>query len=168
MDNVLVDLKWNIYLCNLDNIIVNTPNFQEHIIRLKMALKGIQEMGLTLSSDKCSFGKKKLMMLVHLVNQHGIYPDPQKKLLASGPVLGHFLLNATKKSDSSGYSISAVLVQVQGGKERPIAYASTSLTAAENNYSTIEKFIAVIRRRQVYTIPLRKTTTIVTDHHSLC
>ncbi|GBM97174.1 hypothetical protein AVEN_153482-1 [Araneus ventricosus] len=34
--------------------------------------------GLTLNSKKCSFGKEKLTILGYLVDQHGIYPDPQK------------------------------------------------------------------------------------------
>ncbi|GBL81634.1 Retrovirus-related Pol polyprotein from transposon 297, partial [Araneus ventricosus] len=205
MDTVLRGFKWNICLCYLDDIIVYAPNFQEHKRRLRKVLKCIQEAGLTLNSNKCSFGKKKLTILGHLVDEHGIYPDPQKtaavtkfpvpenvsdvrsflglcsyyrrfiknfadiakplhdllkknakfswgtpqkesfltlkKLLTSSPVLGHFLPNAETKihSDASGYGIGAVLVQVQDDKERPLAYASRSLTAAEKNYSTTEK-----------------------------
>ncbi|GBM50825.1 Retrovirus-related Pol polyprotein from transposon 412 [Araneus ventricosus] len=38
-------------------------------------------------------------------------------------------------SDARGYGIGAELVQVQDGKERPIAYEFRSLTTAEKNYS---------------------------------
>ncbi|GBM53839.1 Retrovirus-related Pol polyprotein from transposon 297 [Araneus ventricosus] len=78
MDTVLRGLKWNICLCYLDDIIVYAPNFQEHKLCLRKVLKCIQEAGLTLNSNKCSFGKKKLTILGHLVDEHGIYPDPQK------------------------------------------------------------------------------------------
>ncbi|GBM46022.1 Retrovirus-related Pol polyprotein from transposon 412 [Araneus ventricosus] len=216
MDTVLRGLKWNICLCYLDDIIVYAPNFQEHKLRLRKVLKCIQEAGLMLNSNKCSFGKKKLTILGHLVDEHGIYPDPQKtaavtkfpvpenvsnvrsflglcsyyrrfiknfaniakplhdllkknakfswgtpqkeyfltlkKLLTSGPVLGHFLSNAETKihSDASGYGIGAVLIQVQDGKERPFAYASRSLTAAEKNYSTTEKeCLAVVHFEEI-------------------
>ncbi|GBM55860.1 hypothetical protein AVEN_2560-1 [Araneus ventricosus] len=52
---------------------MNTNKF-----RSKKVLKCIQEAGLTLNSNKCSFSKKKLTILGHLVDQHGIYPDSQK------------------------------------------------------------------------------------------
>ncbi|GBN06510.1 Retrovirus-related Pol polyprotein from transposon 17.6 [Araneus ventricosus] len=78
MDTVLGGLKWNICLCCLDDIIVYAPNSQEHKLRLRKVLKCIQEAGLTLNSNKCSFGKKKLTILGHLVDEHGIHPDRQK------------------------------------------------------------------------------------------
>ncbi|GBN55420.1 Retrovirus-related Pol polyprotein from transposon 17.6 [Araneus ventricosus] len=95
-----------------------------------------------------------------------------KKLLTRGPVLGHFLLNTETKIhlDTSGYVIGAVLVQIQDGKERPITYASSSLTAAEKNYSTTEKkCLAVVRAISKFRPYLfGRPFTVVTDHHFLC
>ncbi|GBM15781.1 Retrovirus-related Pol polyprotein from transposon 297 [Araneus ventricosus] len=76
MDTVLRGLKLNICLWYVDDIIVYAPNFQEHKFRFRKVLKCLQEAGLTLNSNKYSFGKKKLTILGHLVDQHGIYPDP--------------------------------------------------------------------------------------------
>ncbi|GBM83446.1 Uncharacterized protein K02A2.6 [Araneus ventricosus] len=78
MDSVLRGLKWNICLCYLNDIIVFAPNLQEHQVRLRKVLTCIQEAGLTLNSSKCCFGKKKLLILGHLVDEHGIYTDPEK------------------------------------------------------------------------------------------
>ncbi|GBM50827.1 Retrovirus-related Pol polyprotein from transposon 17.6 [Araneus ventricosus] len=75
MDTVLRGLICPSYL---DDIIVYAPNFQEHQVRLRKVLKCITEAGLKLNSNKCSFGKKQLTILRHLVDQHGIYPFPQK------------------------------------------------------------------------------------------
>ena len=58
-----------------------------------------------------------------------------KKELISEPVLGHFDENAPTQihTDASGYGIGTVLVQIQEARERPIAYASRTLTGPEKN-----------------------------------
>ncbi len=68
-------------------------------------------------------------------------------------------------TDASGSGLGAVLLQ----GDRPIAYAARSLTAAEKNYSTIEKeLLAVVfalRRFHFYTAG--RTVGVLTDHQPL-
>ncbi|UYV82801.1 hypothetical protein LAZ67_22000913, partial [Cordylochernes scorpioides] len=67
--------------------------------------------------------------------------DSLKKALMSEPVLAYFeeQLPTELHTDASGYGIGAVLVQINDGKERPVGYASRTLSKAEKNYSTTER-----------------------------
>ena len=65
-----------------------------------------------------------------------------KDLLTSSSLLVHFnpKLKLMLACDASAYDIGAVLAyKYPNGSERPIGYASRSLTKAEKNYSQIEK-----------------------------
>lgn len=64
-----------------------------------------------------------------------------KSLLASAETLAHFDPKKTVLvTDASPYGLGAVLAQREAsGEERPIAFASRSLVAAERNYSQLDK-----------------------------
>ncbi|GFW13448.1 transposon Ty3-I Gag-Pol polyprotein [Trichonephila clavipes] len=63
-----------------------------------------------------------------------------KTAFTSEPVLGLFDEKAPTElhADASGCSLGTLLVQIQKGKEKVIAYASRTLTKAERNYLTTE------------------------------
>ena len=65
-----------------------------------------------------------------------------KDKLSSAPVLIHFSNDLPIKldTDASQYGVGAVISHVlPSGEERPIAYASRTLTKSERNYAQIEK-----------------------------
>jgi hypothetical protein len=65
-----------------------------------------------------------------------------KSMLASELVLAHYdpTLPLKVASDASPYGVGAVLAVVDShGNERPVAYASRTLTPAERNYSQLER-----------------------------
>ena len=65
-----------------------------------------------------------------------------KKLLVSAPVLAHYNpeLPIQLAGDASAYGIGAVIShRFPDGTERPVAYASRTLTSTERNYSQFEK-----------------------------
>jgi transposase InsO family protein len=97
--------------------------------------------------------------------------DNLKAALTSESVLAHprfdqpFILS----TDASDYAISAILSQLQNGKERPISFASRMLNTAERNYSTTQKeLLAVVFGTQIHRCFLYgRKFKIVTDHAAL-
>ena len=96
-----------------------------------------------------------------------------KQLLCQDCMLTHYDVNKPLKlsSDASPYGLGACLVHIMpNGDERPIAYASRTLTKAEWNYAQIERealaIIFAVRRfhQYIYGRPF----TLVTDHRPLC
>ena len=65
-------------LCHMDDVLIFGRNQQEHDARLHSVLQKIQEAGATLNPEKCEFSKTCLSFLGHIVDKHGISPDPNK------------------------------------------------------------------------------------------
>ncbi|GFT52156.1 retrovirus-related Pol polyprotein from transposon 17.6 [Trichonephila clavipes] len=78
VDNLLRHFKWTMCLCYLDDIIVFSETFEDHLIRLRLVLKCLQEAGLKLNSKKCLFAAQEVKILGHLVSSNGVRPDPDK------------------------------------------------------------------------------------------
>lgn len=215
MTSCFGDLNFTHLLIYLDDIIIFSKSFNEHLERLQLAFDRLREHGLKLKPSKCQLVRKEVQYLGHLVSAEGIRTDPEKinkvkdwerptnrmevlqflgfsgyyrryvkgysnmaaplyrltsgdprkkkrgtkkspgpdqpflwtaeceeafqslkEKLISAPVLGYpdysqpFLL----QTDASGMGLGAVLVQIQDGMERVIAYASRGLSPPETRY----------------------------------
>ena len=95
-----------------------------------------------------------------------------KEKLVSAPILAHY--DPSKKlklaADASQYGIGAVLSHVfVNGCEKPIAYASRTLSKAEQQYAQIDKealgLIFGVRRFHQYLYD--RTFVLITDHKPL-
>lgn len=86
MDTVLAGLKWQTCLVYLDDVVVFSSSFQEHMSRLRSVLEAIRAARLTIKPEKCHLGFRELKFLGHVVSSHGIRPDPEKTIaVASFP-----------------------------------------------------------------------------------
>ncbi|UYV65651.1 hypothetical protein LAZ67_3004955 [Cordylochernes scorpioides] len=74
MDNVLGNLRWQICLCYLDDVIIYSSDFPTHIRRLEAVLRCFSESNLKLNAKKCRFAFEELEILGHITNQEGIKP----------------------------------------------------------------------------------------------
>ena len=77
MDNVLSGLSWEVYLYYLDDIIVFSKNWDEHIQRLRMVFQRLREANFRLGHIKCTLARTSVTFLGHLVLEEGLRPDPR-------------------------------------------------------------------------------------------
>ena len=78
METVLRQLQWQTCLVYLDDVIVFSSDFQEHVHRLREVLLRIKSAGLKLKPAKCHFFRKQVAFLGHVVSEDGIATDPEK------------------------------------------------------------------------------------------
>ena len=61
----------------VDNIIVFSKTFEEHLACLESLLRNAEETCLSLRSDKCEFAKQEIEFLGYMVNGKTIAPNPE-------------------------------------------------------------------------------------------
>ena len=219
----------------LDDIIVVTQTFDDHLIWLRRVLNKIRGAGLTINKEKSEFCRAQVRYLGFVVNCDGLQVDPDKVApvvnypsprnlkqlrrflgmaswyrrfipgfstiaepltrlteknqawewgvdqhasfealkthLVTSPTLAcpDFSLPFTLQTDASSVGLGAVLTQNIDGHERVIAYASRSLTGAEQRYTVTEQeCLAVIWAIRKFRCYLEGYAfTVITDHSSL-
>ena len=78
MDQVLSGLKWTMCLVYLDDLVIYGKTFEEHCERLEAVLMALDQAGLSLNPEKCTFAVEEIACLGHQVTSNGIRPDPSK------------------------------------------------------------------------------------------
>ena len=61
-----------------DDILLHAPTQELHDARLKQLLQRLKDKGLTLSKEKCEFGKTHLEFFGLIFSERGVSPDPKK------------------------------------------------------------------------------------------
>ena len=76
MNKVLNGLTFT--LAYLDDIIVFSETAEQHLKHIQIVLAKLREANLKLKKSKCSFFKKEIHYLGHLLTTDGVKPQPDK------------------------------------------------------------------------------------------
>ncbi|UYV67068.1 K02A2.6-like [Cordylochernes scorpioides] len=74
MENMLGNLRWQICLCYLDDVIIYSPDFPTHLKRLEAVFRCFRESNLRLNDKKCRFAFEELEILGYITSKYGIKP----------------------------------------------------------------------------------------------
>ncbi|KAL6471539.1 hypothetical protein MHYP_G00201890 [Metynnis hypsauchen] len=153
MNTVLAGLVYTCCTVYLDNVVIASPTFEQHLLDLGQVFSRLESAGVSLKLGKCQFYLDELKFLGYRVTPQGIFPDMDKL-----------------HTDACDMGLGAALMQQdKTGKEVVVAYASRTLHKSEKPYSTTEKeCLAVIWalehfRPYIEGLPV----TVYTDHSSL-
>jgi hypothetical protein len=78
MQGVLAPFLWIFALVYIDNIVIFSKDFDEHLQHIDQVLKAINGAKLTLSPSKCHFGYQSLLLLGQKVSRLGLSTHKEK------------------------------------------------------------------------------------------
>ncbi|XP_044178256.1 uncharacterized protein LOC122960249 [Acropora millepora] len=91
MECVLRNLTYKICLIYLDDILVYSKTFSDHLLHLRQVFERLRAANLKLKPSKCRFACHRVHYLGHVVSAAGIAPDEDKIEARDGP----FVFNST-------------------------------------------------------------------------
>ncbi|KAL6481161.1 hypothetical protein MHYP_G00092410 [Metynnis hypsauchen] len=78
MNTVLAGLIYKCCVVYLDDIVIASPTFKQHLVDLREVFTRLEEAGLALKLEKCQFCRNELKFLGYKVSPDGILPDTDK------------------------------------------------------------------------------------------
>jgi hypothetical protein len=78
MDLVFAGMKWRNVLVYVDDVLVMSPSFEQHLKDLREAFTRLANVGMTVKPKKCQFACGQIKYLGHLITKDGIRVNPDK------------------------------------------------------------------------------------------
>ena len=78
MQGILAPYLWLFALVYIDDIIVYSKSYEDHILRLDKLLGAIEQAGLTLAPQKCHLFYSSVLLLGHKVSRLGLSTHEEK------------------------------------------------------------------------------------------
>ena len=83
MHTIMREENWLLCLVYLDDILIFSKDFDEHIEGIKIIFEKIKQSGLKLAPSKCNFFLPEVSFLGQIVSKNGLHTDPSKYLVIS-------------------------------------------------------------------------------------
>ena len=77
VNQILGPHRWKHMLAYIDDIIIYSKNFPEHLHHIEEACSLLQDANFKLNIDKCEIAKTEILFLGHVIKQGTIKPDPE-------------------------------------------------------------------------------------------
>eukprot|EP01088_Endostelium_zonatum_P000425 TRINITY_DN1069_c0_g2_i14.p1 TRINITY_DN1069_c0_g2~~TRINITY_DN1069_c0_g2_i14.p1 ORF type:complete len:1095 (-),score=232.18 TRINITY_DN1069_c0_g2_i14:2084-5368(-) len=78
MNMILTGLSWQYLLVYIDDILIFSKSFDEHIQHLTNVFQKLKEHNLIVKISKCEFARSKLIFLGHVVSKEGLSVNPER------------------------------------------------------------------------------------------
>src|SRR6266498_463771 len=78
MNEILKDWLDEFVAVYIDDIMIYSKTFEEHLGHIEKILKKLKEVNLMLKLSKCKWGERNIEFLGHVVGNDGLKPDPRK------------------------------------------------------------------------------------------
>ena len=78
MTHIMRGFEWSICLVYIDNLIIFSCTFDEHLQHLEQVFKRLRDANVRLKPSKCHFMKPEVEYLGHVVSAAGLKPNPTK------------------------------------------------------------------------------------------
>ena len=78
MQTVLSGLEWRNCFVYIDDILIASPTFEEHLQHLEEVINRLRKANLRLKPKKCLFLCEEVSYLGHIISVNGVSPDPEK------------------------------------------------------------------------------------------
>ena len=78
MNNVLFDYLDDCVVVYLDDIVIYSRTFEEHVNHLSLVLSQLRKYTLYVKMEKCEFSQQEIKFLGHLVSKNKVRMDPKK------------------------------------------------------------------------------------------
>lgn len=78
MESVLVGLRWEVAIIYLNDVIVHSKTFDQHLVQLTRVFPRFRTEGLQIKLKKCSFFQREVKFLGHIIDEYSITTDLAK------------------------------------------------------------------------------------------